>query len=142
MRIRPIRKLFPMFAALLMLAGCATTEPQSDIWAGPDWPVFTDAAEPLSERAAMDQWREANPNCAVCGVKRCIVSGHRNNVHHIQPRARRPDLAACSTNFVTLCRTHHFWIGHMRNWKTHNKNLPATIKAVRKAYDDTAQRAP
>lgn len=92
-----------------------------------------------SKRSAMNWYRVRFPTCAVCDAKRS-VNGNKCEVHHIQPESFRPDLVDDTNNFVTLCRRHHFWIGHMRNFKTANTNLLATIEAVRAAYTNTAMR--
>ena len=46
------------------------------------------------------------PRCAACG------SGEALNVHHIEPFHERPDLELDPANLITLCRRHHFEIGH------------------------------
>ncbi len=87
----------------------------------------------LSERQAKDYWRKLNPTCAVCGAKSNISNGNKNDVHHILPVSVRPDLAADTNNLVTLCRRHHFWVGHAGNWRTYNTNLVNSIKALKEA---------
>ncbi len=76
--------------------------------------------EQLSE-ATVDGWGEPrssewsavraahvkrHPACLACG------SVEQLNVHHIEPFHLRPDLELEPTNLVTLCREHHFRIGH------------------------------
>lgn len=55
------------------------------------------------------------PRCEACGTTRDL------NVHHIIPFHERPDLELSKSNLITLCRKHHFEIGHLcgngrRNW--------------------------
>jgi len=47
-----------------------------------------------------------HPRCEACG------SGCNLNVHHIVPFHERPDLELAEDNLITLCREHHFRIGH------------------------------
>lgn len=47
-----------------------------------------------------------HPRCEACG------SGYNLNVHHIVPFHERPDLELVEDNLITLCREHHFRIGH------------------------------
>ncbi len=47
-----------------------------------------------------------HPRCEACG------SGYNLNVHHIEPFHQRPDLELVEDNLITLCREHHFRIGH------------------------------
>ena len=50
-----------------------------------------------------------------------------------------PNLSTTTTNLVTLCRRHHFWIGHCGNYRAYNSNLNKMIKAIRQAYIDNAK---
>lgn len=47
-----------------------------------------------------------HPRCEACG------STSNLNVHHIIPFHQRPDLELVDDNLITLCREHHFRIGH------------------------------
>lgn len=47
-----------------------------------------------------------HPRCEACG------SANDLNVHHIVPFHERPDLELVEDNLITLCREHHFRIGH------------------------------
>jgi len=85
-------------------------------------------------------YRESRPACEVCGAKTNITNGNRNPVHHRKPVHICPELAATQSNLVTLCRRHHFWIGHCGNYKAYNANLDKTIEAVRKAYLNNAKK--
>lgn len=42
----------------------------------------------------------------------CQTGDGRTDPHHIAPRARRPDLRLVDANGITLCRTHHDWVGN------------------------------
>jgi hypothetical protein len=79
---------------------------------------------------AQREWVRANPACAVCGLR--SIHLWRCEAHHINPYHLRPDLGACPTNFVTLCRAHHWLVGHgARSWSYENTNVLATIRGVR-----------
>ena len=47
-----------------------------------------------------------HPRCEACG------STANLNVHHIEPFHQRPDLELVEDNLITLCREHHYFIGH------------------------------
>lgn len=47
-----------------------------------------------------------HPRCEACG------SGYDLNVHHIKPFHLYPELELDEGNLITLCRDHHFRIGH------------------------------
>jgi hypothetical protein len=71
--------------------------------------------------------RAAHPPCAVCLCPRDPVTGKQNDVHHVVPVHVDPERAADPTNLVTLCRLHHFLVGHLRSWKLHNPNVNVHI---------------
>jgi 5-methylcytosine-specific restriction enzyme A len=68
---------------------------------------------PEVEKAFLAQ----HPTCAVCG------SMKDRNVHHRQPFHVKPELELEPTNLITLCRTCHFLIGHLKSWKSWNVNV-------------------
>ena len=61
------------------------------------------------------------PTCSVCGKKKGL------EVHHEIPFHVRPDLELDTNNLVTMCRRHHFAIGHLEYWKAYNGKLIETI---------------
>lgn len=67
-----------------------------------------------------------HPVCEACG------SNENLNVHHIKPFHSNPELELEWSNLITLCREHHFYIGHdpdgpngplKPNWKESNPNV-------------------
>lgn len=68
---------------------------------------------------------QANPVCVACGSKEGL------HVHHIKPFHSHPELELVPTNLITLCREHHFSIGHdpdgpgprKPDWKESNPNV-------------------
>lgn len=75
-----------------------------------------------------------HPRCEACG------SGYNLNVHHVEPFHLRPDLELEPSNLITLCRDHHFRIGHdpdgkgprKPSWLESNPNVRSDAKAMRR----------
>jgi hypothetical protein len=59
-------------------------------------------------------WIKNNPKCLACGTI------HNLDVHHIKPYHLFPELELDTANLVTLCRTHHYQIGHFKDWRKYN----------------------
>ena len=76
-----------------------------------------------------------HPRCEACG------STANLNVHHIEPFHQRPDLELVEDNLITLCREHHFRIGHdpdgkgprKPSWLESNPNVRSDAANVRRA---------
>lgn len=66
------------------------------------------------------------PECAACGSTEDL------NVHHIQPFHQFPELELEPSNLITLCRPHHFNLGHRRNWKDWNPYVKEDAALLRK----------
>jgi 5-methylcytosine-specific restriction endonuclease McrA len=68
-----------------------------------------------------------NPVCAACG------GGKELNVHHIEPFHRKPELELDPGNLITLCREHHFFVGHDPDgpWEPKRPNWSASNPQVR-----------
>jgi len=56
--------------------------------------------------AVRAQFVKQNPKCAACG------SADQLNVHHVQPYWSHPQLELEPQNLITLCRWHHWTVGH------------------------------
>jgi len=98
-------------------------------------------AHPITEyhvSRAKARHRKGEPFCAVCWIKPTFW-GRNNDVHHRVPVHVAPGIACEDSNLVTLCRSCHWNIGHMMNWQDWNKNLDATMAAIRKAWTDNAK---
>jgi hypothetical protein len=72
-----------------------------------------------------------HPACEACGTTAEL------NVHHIKPFHIYPELELDHTNLITLCRVHHFTIGHDSDgpwkpakpaWTSANPNVVADSK--------------
>lgn len=73
-----------------------------------------------------NEFVRAHPTCEVCGSDESL------NVHHIHPFHEHPELELEWGNLVTLCRDHHFHVGHdpdgpwgpqKADWKASNPNV-------------------
>lgn len=64
-------------------------------------------------------------------VCRCCGGAQDLNVHHIKPFHIDAALELDPNNLVTLCREHHFHIGHHDNWKNANPNVCADCDTMR-----------
>jgi 5-methylcytosine-specific restriction endonuclease McrA len=68
-----------------------------------------------------------NPTCAACGTTEDL------NVHHIVPFHDDESKELDPTNLITLCRTHHFGVGHDSNWKKSNPNVKIDSEMIRRS---------
>jgi hypothetical protein len=59
----------------------------------------------------MRAYLAGHPTCEACGSK------HDLNVHHVLPFHLDPRQELEPKNLVTLCRFHHFDLGHLGDWK-------------------------
>lgn len=60
----------------------------------------------------MHAYLEEHPTCEACGGTTDL------NVHHCVPYHLNPDLELDTKNLITLCRLHHFDLGHLGDWKS------------------------
>ena len=66
-----------------------------------------------------------HPACEACGIKDDL------NVHHIKPFNQFPELELDPSNLITLCRKHHFEVGHLGNWRTANATVRQDAAKIR-----------
>jgi 5-methylcytosine-specific restriction protein A len=74
-----------------------------------------------------------HPRCEACG------GSYNLNVHHIKPFHLYPELELDEGNLITLCREHHFRIGHdpdgkgpaKPNWSASNPNVRSDAESMR-----------
>jgi 5-methylcytosine-specific restriction endonuclease McrA len=80
---------------------------------------------------------ESYPRCKACGSTLDL------NVHHIEPFHMRPELELEWSNLITLCREHHFKIGHdpdgpwrwkRPSWSLSNPNVRQDAEKWMKAH--------
>ena len=85
-------------------------------------------------RRIRNEHLEKNGVCAVCGSDEKLI------VHHIKSFSENPELELCPENLVTLCENKnlncHFVFGHKMRWNNLNRELPETIKYMRKYLED------
>lgn len=74
------------------------------------------------------QWSEVrksflalHPTCAVCGTKGGLLKA--NEIHHKQPFHLQPQLELEPANLITLCRPHHYLMGHLMSWSSFNTEV-------------------
>ena len=69
------------------------------------------------------EWLEKHPNCAVCEKKPC-------EVHHQLPFHLDPSLELAESNFISLCRDHHFLFGHLLNWSSFDAEVEVNSRVM------------
>uniref|UniRef100_A0A6M3KT76 Homing endonuclease n=1 Tax=viral metagenome TaxID=1070528 RepID=A0A6M3KT76_9ZZZZ len=82
--------------------------------------------------------RKLNPACALCGLKPTFLA-RSNDVHHKIPVHVRPESACEEKNLITLCRVHHWHVGHIRDWKNFNIRIVSTIGALQRTFRNNAK---
>jgi hypothetical protein len=78
--------------------------------------------------AVRQRFIKAHPCCEACG------SVQNLNVHHIFSFKNNPELELDPDNLITLCRKHHFFLGHSGNWSITNKKCKEEVKAYRQLH--------
>ena len=73
-----------------------------------------------SWRKVRKQYLKANPTCAVCGRKKRFRS---NEIHHVVPFHIDQSLELSHNNLITLCREHHFFVGHLNSYHSFNSEV-------------------
>lgn len=91
-------------------------------------------AQPRSSQwpSVRAKYLRSHPTCEACNAKDDL------NVHHIKPYHLYPELELVTSNLITLCRTHHFLVGHdpdgsgpkKPNWSEANLNARADAKRL------------
>lgn len=88
--------------------------------------------EGLFGAARSGKWSEVrrdflrqHPTCEACGIESDL------NVHHIKPFNQFPELELEPSNLITLCRKHHFEVGHLGNWRTANATVRDDAAKIR-----------
>lgn len=67
--------------------------------------------------AVRNAFIKKNPLCAVCKTdKDC-------EAHHEVPFSRDSSLELKESNLLTLCRPHHYLVGHLMSWSSFNKSV-------------------
>ena len=75
------------------------------------------------------------PTCAACG------GTDELNVHHVKPFWTHPQLELEPNNLITLCRSHHYTVGHdpdgpfgplRPNWKSANLSVRMHAAQIRR----------
>lgn len=75
--------------------------------------------------AARRQWLRAHPECEACGGRGQL------DVHHVTPFHKDPSRELDPANFMTLCRPHHLFVGHLMAWASWNPDARTDAAAWR-----------
>ena len=77
------------------------------------------------------QFRKENigKECRACGQPGKLLSPLE--LHHCEPFSKNPARELDKTNIITLCRTCHFLLAHLKNFKSYNINIKEDAKALR-----------
>lgn len=77
-----------------------------------------------SEWPSVRRWHlDRKPACEVCGCKRDL------EVHHEVPFEVNRELELDPNNLITLCRPHHFLVGHLCDWRSWNPDVRKDVAA-------------
>ena len=107
---------------LLLFCSCSTKIEVEDhyritvVQRSPKWPTVR------------NRYVKIHNFCEACGIKYDL------DVHHIVPFHINPSLELVESNLITLCRKHHFQIGHLSNWTRDNPNVRQDAKKHRIKY--------
>lgn len=93
-----------------------------------DWVVTYEAPRSPTWQHVRGQFVREHPRCEACGTDKNL------NVHHIKPFHTNPELELDTSNLITLCRDHHFKIGHLSNWSKSNPNVVKDARTERTKY--------
>ena len=83
---------------------------------GLDAPTFGAARSPKWSEVR-NNFIKQHPTCEVCGTKKGC------EIHHRRPFHLHPELELDEKNLITLCRPHHYLIGHLMSWSSYNVNV-------------------
>lgn len=69
--------------------------------------------------AVRQNYVKRHPTCAACGGRSEV------EVHHVVPVSwpGGKELELEERNFVSLCRVHHLWVGHLGSWESRNPDV-------------------
>lgn len=132
----------------LTIVNTVKTVGPSPTLVGDDW-VDHESVEPggpVSSTPRSPLWRTVRAKFICDGHDTCLVCGTKIdlNVHHVVPFHERPDLELDHSNLVTLCREHHFTIGHDPDgdgpigpsWRHSNPNVRRDAKKLNPLWKD------
>ena len=96
------------------------------------WDFFLDIFNPdrlrIMGAKRSPRWSEVRrsflvkrPECAVCGKRGAFLKA--KEIHHLSPFHKNPALELLESNLITLCREHHFFVGHLNSWRSWNEDV-------------------
>lgn len=118
-----LKTLLCLFVMYLIAFGCLfwqpakiTPEPDDQIAEKVPAGVVYEGERSSGWSKVRSAYVRKHPTCEACGTLKDL------NVHHVKPFHLRPELELDPGNLITLCREHHFYIGHRGNWSKENPN--------------------
>lgn len=103
----------------------------------PDVPLLLAGVERSSKWPAV---RAAHlklfPRCDVCGTRDGV------EVHHLIPVFVVPSLELASENLQTLCRPHHWLVGHLCSWHSWNRDALSDARTWRAKINSRPKHSP
>lgn len=111
-------------------------EPEDQLLESVEHPTLWGEPRSSSWASVRRNFVESNPDCAACG------STQNLNVHHIKPFHSHPELELDPGNLITLCRKHHFQVGHdpdgpwepkRPSWKAFNPRVREHCEKIRES---------
>ena len=87
----------------------------------------------ISVQTAKRKYLKANHCCAITGIKKELLNGHKVQVHHIIPCHVDISKACDPDNLITLTRECHFTAGHCFSWRKYNGSIKSTVGALKRA---------
>ena len=94
------------FVGALLNDGTIPQEPEQELREAVDHPTIWGDPRSSQWPTVRRQFVSSNPECAACGSTETL------NVHHIEPFHLNPERELDPSNLITLCREHHFRVGH------------------------------
>ena len=93
--------------------------------------LFGDSLQGRSPR-----WREVRDQ-HVANCPRCVVCGTTDatEVHHVFPYQFYPERELEPNNLRTVCRDHHYLVGHCLNWKAWNPAFDSDARYIREMIE-------
>lgn len=103
-----------------------TDKPVDQMLESIDFDVF-EGPRSVEWHSVRNRFVAEHPVCEACG------STDQLNVHHVEPFHTNPELELQPSNLITLCREHHFRVGHDPDgpWKPSKPNWSLSNPLVR-----------
>lgn len=74
------------------------------------------------------EFLDMHPDCQACGVEKKLLKPIF--VHHCQPFHLHPEMELSFENLISLCGSCHLTLGHLRSFKSFNKDIREDAKTL------------